>query len=340
MVGKIIAEDLGYCVPYYRLVQQGSTLDDCRIVLSAFNQPVVLKYNTGRFLGKFGCDCADTLYEYVKKGDVMVEECISSVSGSYEVNLSFYARDGKIEYMLYLFESCKMMANDSGGKIGLSMSVHFAPNTPYEGLLNLTPLIGKMQRLPEVLAARGQHGLSGWFDISLMLGGDGDWYFTEWMFRNGVSNFAIINMWNKTNYMDMVMDSRKPVFPSPFVISCEVVLTFYGGGHDEAIRIKNPVRDGKPAGFCCSQISLTRGLVDIYFCPLEAGHVVGEYIVPPQSATVRLGVFNAHFSSCKDVGESALEELACTLDSYIRSLDVPNSAYRLDLTTIVPRGLL
>lgn len=340
ILGKTIAEQLGYNVPVYTLVCQSSDEATCAKALSAMNGKVVLKYNQGRYLGTFNADCTSVLYEYAKTGDVVIEDYVSSLLGAYEINLSFIAdAEGDVHFVLYLYESCKMQSNGSGGKIGLSTAIHFAPETLHS---SLKPLVHKMSALSNILCENGLDDARGWFDISLMLGSDGNWYFTEWMFRNGISNFAIINMWNTQDYISMIENPTDypAKFPSPFVISCEVVLTYYGGGYDEPIHIPNPVITKLPSGLC-TFLSSEYGEVVVYFCPIEAGHIVGDYLVPLSQATVRLGVFNAHYTECELIDSDAISALEGVLEGYIISLNIPNAAYRLDVNTLIPkmRGL-
>lgn len=333
VLGKQVASKIGLNVPAYVLITKAGGILDSDPRLDCFTDRVALKYNEERFIGIFDTHrLEDKIRPLLSHGDVVVEQYIGS--STQEVNFSFMVSSLHTVPILWLTESCRMMGNDSGGKTGLSMAMHCAATTKFCPTLD-DSVHKSMQRLyPVLLETFDDPHLFGWVDVSLMLGSDGLWYFTEWMFRNGVSNFACINAHLKTPYMDLWKSLRSeefcsPVFRSEVSLSSEVVLMQFGGGSDNMVfRIPSPVPNSV-VGVCHAIDGY-----EIRFCPIESGGYVdprtGDVVVDA-SSNVRYGVFTITGGTLSDV-----RYMSSILESYLHKLGIPFSAFVCDHHKFLP----
>ena len=172
-------------------------------------QFVVVKYLKLHFVGIMEWEqLRAQLPSLLKKGAVSLERY---VEGRRELNLCFFINthawlpvsEPRVQPLALLIEENKLLTNNTGGKSGTTWAVHQVLD---DKLLAKHPEIQRVVNGLKTAVSKSGIDFAGWVDISVMVGDDGEFYFTEFMVRNACSNWATLLHQMGINYFDLASD--------------------------------------------------------------------------------------------------------------------------------------
>lgn len=204
VAGKQAIDDMSLPQADYCHLQSVEDLKD----LSRFGDLdtiLYVKYNEKASIGSYTIrQIHNLLSVWLETGSVVAETFIHSGSEG-EVNFCFVSANGNVWPAAVLIESNKIFDNEGGGKTGTATAYHAIAKLEEDGLKcsvhqeHFNTVYAALQKWVK----ENPDEFYGWFDLSFMVK-DGQLYFTEWMVRSAVSNFATLTHQLKLSYFDLL----------------------------------------------------------------------------------------------------------------------------------------
>lgn len=352
--GSKVAKSIGFNTPKYSTLNRGVlNAQDGMIVFKDMcrdfeNNKVAVKRINDSFLTIL--DLTDTkafdiLKSYNDTLDLFIQEYIGDQSG--ELNLMFLVAGGHVKAIGFSCETNKLLANNTGGKVGNCSTYHLVgdsyKDSPlqtimdyYESLFSTWVSLEDGANKNSVLS----NEFYGWVDVTLLaIDGCEDLHnplsykFVEWMVRNAVDNFSVLVSNMETSYPDALETLA----------------------HTGSVDIK--WRDEKEfiVGYDMFQVNfVTPNSIAFIECPdnfipVDAGvgtHIIetdgkGTVYMPINSQDLaRLGNFNTALNVPKGFAFGDLSLRHFAEDSEAMFSSIPNVAYRGNLSMDWNQSLL